>query len=353
MARSSGFLGIDIAYIIALLGTIITITFFIIGSRIGMLDHGSYYIIFDFFPALFFFLNGLTITLTMRDRRVSSRRIVSYVTKRGSVLFVIGLLFVTLMPMNVILISGLFYFLVPFFTDWNNTILRILALLLAVLSIMFINLDVQARAVFFPFELQGLGFRHLFGFVFYNGYYSVFPWITFFVLGMLYGRGKLHIAGVLPPSTIISIAFIPIAFYLNDFLDTIYGAEQPITSGVSNIIYRKFHLPAFYVFTYAVIISLMNTLLFALKGTVLTGKMRNVLYVVGSKYSVLLFHSLMITLVLVLFSKVIFYQTWLLITTTFLVLIATIAMTLIWRKRVSENTPVEWLIKRISGSTKK
>lgn len=353
MSRSSGFLGIDIAYIIALMGIICSITIFTVGSKIGLLDHGSYYVIFDFFPALFFFLNGLTITLTMRDRRVSSKRIVSYVTKRGSVLFLIGLLFVTMMPMNIILICGVFYFLVPLFTDWNNTILRILALLLAVSSVLLLNLDVQARAVFFPFELQGLGFRHLFGFVFYNGYFSIFPWITFFVLGMLHGRGKLHVGGILPPSTLIALVLIFLSFYINDFLDTVYGSERTNLSGFTSFVTKKFYLPAFYIFTYSSIVILLNLLMFAFQGVVLQGKLRNIQYLVAAKYSILLFHILSIALVIALFSKVIFYKTWLLLVTTLIVLIASLAFTLFWRKRVSENTPVEWLIKRISGSTKK
>jgi uncharacterized protein len=353
MARSSGFLGIDIAYLIALMGIICSLTIFTIGSKIGLLDHGSYFVFFDFFPALFFFLNGLTITLTMRDRRVSSKRIVSYVTKRGSILFLLGLVFVTLMPMNMLLVCGLFYFLVPFFTDWNNIILRIIALLLAVASVLLLNLDVQARAVFFPFELQGLGFRHLFGFVFYNGYFSLFPWIAFFVLGMLHGRGKIHVAGILPPSTFFAIFFIVISFYLNDFLDSVYGSERSNITGIVNIVSKKFYLPAFYLFTYSSIIILLNILMFAFQGVVLTGKSRNIQYIVASKYSVLLFHALFITLIIALFSKVIFYKTWLLLVTTCIVLIVSFAATLFWRKRVSENTPVEWLIKRISGSTKK
>ena len=75
---SNRLIGIDVAYTVALFGCVVYGFSFTIGDWVlRTLTHTKFGIILDCFPALFFFLNGFTITLTMRDRRISNRKLLS------------------------------------------------------------------------------------------------------------------------------------------------------------------------------------------------------------------------------------------------------------------------------------
>ena len=143
MSRSTSILGIDFGYALAILGCMFVNTIFIIGGKLGSLSHVDYFIIFDFFPALFFFLNGTTVALSMRDKRVSSRRLLAYLGKRGSVLALVGILFSGSWPMNLFLASGIFFITSPFFSQWSNLVLRMLIIVLSLFAVMLINADVH------------------------------------------------------------------------------------------------------------------------------------------------------------------------------------------------------------------
>ncbi|MCC6601071.1 MAG: hypothetical protein IT223_10410, partial [Crocinitomicaceae bacterium] len=95
MPKSSGLIGIDIAYLIALFGTMAGNCIFVLGGKGPYLTQMHFFLVFDIFPALFFFLNGMTVTLTMRDKKVSNRKLLAYLGKRGAVFFIVGLIFCT------------------------------------------------------------------------------------------------------------------------------------------------------------------------------------------------------------------------------------------------------------------
>ncbi|MBL0316453.1 MAG: hypothetical protein IPP69_11990 [Flavobacteriales bacterium] len=102
VTSSRRLVGIDVAYGLAVMGCIVYAFWFIMGDKVtSVLTQTRFSILMDIFPALFFFLNGFTVTLTMRDRRVSNRKLLSYLGKRGSVLFLIGLSCCVIWPMNI------------------------------------------------------------------------------------------------------------------------------------------------------------------------------------------------------------------------------------------------------------
>ncbi|MBL7941469.1 MAG: hypothetical protein JNM00_01800, partial [Flavobacteriales bacterium] len=127
MSRSSRLTGIDLAYVISTLVCMAIGFFFVSGDRLHFLGHMHYFPLIDIFPAWFFFLNGMTLTLTMRDTKVSQRKLVSFNSKRGTVLLLIGLVFCLIWPMNIILLSGLLYIVAAYISRYSNALIRVFA----------------------------------------------------------------------------------------------------------------------------------------------------------------------------------------------------------------------------------
>ncbi|MFN6379426.1 MAG: hypothetical protein ACK4WD_09125 [Flavobacteriales bacterium] len=353
MSRSTGLLGIDIAYLVALIGTMFSTAFFILGQRLNMLSHEHFYLFFDFFPALFFFLNGLTVTLTMRDRRISSRRLLSYLSKRGSVLFLIGLVFVQVWPMNVFIASGAFYMVAPIFSQWNNIILRSLAVTAALGSIVFLNLDVHTSVIYQRLNLSGAGFSDFFGFIFFNGYYSVLPWFTFFIAGMLFGRSSLRPRGYFPPINVAMIFCILLSFIVEKFCTDLYGVKDALNSISTPILGKKLYLPANFIFQIATIVLIVNLLLHAFRGEQPRNRVKFLQEFSSSKYSIFFFHLFFSFLLLIISTGFFFSKKTVLLTSCFFLIFISLFTVYIWKKKLSSNAPIEWIIKRISGSTKK
>jgi hypothetical protein len=353
MSRSTGLLGIDIAYLIALIGTMFSTSFFILGQRLYMLNHEHYFVFFDFFPALFFFLNGLTVTLTMRDRRISSRRLLSYLSKRGSVLFLIGLVFIQVWPMNVFIASGLFYLCAPIFAQWNNVILRTLGVLSALLTIVLLNVDVTASVTFEGLNLSGAGFTDFFGFIFFNGYFSFLPWFTFFVAGMLFGRSSLHPRGYMPPISLAMVVGIGVSFLVEKFCVEIYGVRDQLNELSIPFIGSKLYLPAQLIFALCGCVLIVNLLLHAFRGDQPRVRVKALQDFSSSKYSVFFFHLFFSFLLLTISTGVFFSKKSVLLISCLILIAASLFVVNVWKRKLSSNAPVEWIIKRISGSTKK
>jgi len=188
---------------------------FTIGDKVrSILSHEEYSLILDFFPALFFFLNGMTVTLTMRDKRISNRKLLAYLGKRGSVLFLIGLALCIIWPMNIFIASGFMYFLSQFLALWNNIVLRILMVVVIVLGFSLLYVGVPATVEYSPPTLQGGNMINLSGFLFFNGYFSIIPWSIFFLAGMQFGRLNISTKGMLPPSSIFGLTLIIASIFI-------------------------------------------------------------------------------------------------------------------------------------------
>jgi hypothetical protein len=353
-SSQSRLIGIDVSYAIAILGCIMYAYFFTMGDKVqSALSHSRFNIVMDCFPALFFFLNGFTVSLTMRDRRISSRKLLSYLGKRGSILLLIGLCFVVVWPMNILVASGLMYFAAPFVAQWNNVLLRIFTLLTVVLGITLLYVDVPTHTAYSLPTLEGGEIYNALGFVLFNGYYAVLPWFSFFFAGLLYGRSEIRPRGILPPSSILAVMMIVASFFINRFakkIDTDITLLQRSDLFFLNI---RLLFPAFVVFAIGVSILTLNTSIYAFRSIQNKRFLRTVQTISSQKYSVILWHMIVGTITLLATNVQFFSKKIALLMYVVMAISLTLYLTFFWKKHVSEQGPIEWLIKRTSGSSKK
>jgi hypothetical protein len=354
MAGSNRLIGIDVTYAFALVGCVIFGFSYTIGDLVqSSLTHTKFNVFFDVFPALFFFLNGFTVTLTMRDRRISNRKLLSYSGKRGSVLLLTGLLFCGVWPMNIFIASGMMFLIVPFVAQWNTIILRIVTLLIIVFGVTLLFLDVPTHTVYsFP-SLGGGEIYNGLGFLFFNGYYSLLPWAVFFTSGLIFGRSEIRPRGVLPPSSLLGLALIASAFVIHKYakvLDT-----DALVLRRSDLFFMNIRLlfPAFCLYGIGFSIVLLNLFIFTFRKLQSATLLKFFQTVSSMKYSVVLFYTL-IGFITISATNVEFFSKRIIL---FFYVILSTALTFylpfLWRKKVTEQGPMEFVIKRISGSAKK
>ena len=346
--------GIDVAYGAAIIGCVIYGFWFTIGEQVlSTLTHTKFSLVLDSLPALFFFLNGFTVTLTMRDRKVSNRKLLTYLGKRGSVLFVVGLAFCTVWPMNIFVASGLMYVAAPFVAQWNSLVLRLITLLSVLFGITLLYVDVPTYAVYSLPTLGGGEVYNILGFLLFNGYYSILPWFTFFFAGLLFGRTEVRPRGILPPSSFVGIAMMIGSYFVNNFAKKIDKDVLLLQRSDIFFLNIKQLYPAFIVFSIGFSIVFINSLMFIFRKVENKKTLRIIQTLSSMKYSVFFFHTIIGLLTLSASNLQFFSRRIVLFVYVILATSLTIYLTFLWRKRVSETGPMEWLIKRISGSAKK
>jgi hypothetical protein len=347
-------IGIDVTYVIALIGCVVYGFSYTIGDLVqNSLTHTKFNVFFDVFPALFFFLNGFTVTLTMRDRRISSRKLLSYSGKRGSVMLLIGLIFCAIWPMNIFVASGMMFLIIPFVAQWNNVLIRVITLLTIVLGISLLFLDVPAHTTYTLPSLGGGEIYNGLGFLFFNGYYSLLPWIIFFFAGLIFGRTEVRPRGWLPPSSVLGLVLIASSFFVHRFakiLDT-----DALILRRSDLFFMNIRLlfPAFCLYGIGVSIVLLNACIFFFRKLSSPKLLRFFQTISSMKYSVLLFHVLIGVITLAAANVEFFTKRIALFIYVVLASVLTFYLPFLWRKKVSEKGPMEYIIKRISGSAKK
>ncbi|MFN0031982.1 MAG: hypothetical protein ACKVOR_07475 [Flavobacteriales bacterium] len=352
-SSSNRLVGIDFAYALAILGIVVFVFSFTIGDKVqSALNHTRYFAILDVFPALFFFLNGLTVTLTMRDRKVSNRKLLVYMGKRGSVLMLIGLACCIIWPMNIFIATGLFYVATPFIAQWNNILLRIILLIVVLLGMLLLYMDVPTSTIYDMPNVRDGEIIGISGFILFNGYFSILPWFAFFCAGLLHGRTDIRPKGWLPPSSIIGLLLILSTFFFQHYARKI--DNEGVLQARSDIFLLNIRLlyPAFCVFALGFSIIVTNAFIYFFRKFSITKILKFVQTVSAYKYSVIFFHMLIGIITLIASNRQFFHKKLVLVIYVVAATFATFYLTMLWRKRVSEKGPMEWLIKRISGSTK-
>jgi len=351
---SSRLIGIDVSYVIALMGTVLYGFSYTIGDLVqNSLTHTKFNVFLDVFPALFFFLNGFTVTLTMRDRRISNRKLLSYSGKRGSILLLTGLLFCAIWPMNILIASGMMFLLVPFIAQWNNILIRIITLLMVVFGISLLFLDVPAHTTYTLPSLGGGEIYNGLGFMFFNGYFSLLPWMIFFFAGLIFGRTEVRPRGWLPPSSVVGLSMVVLSFLVNRYakaLDT--GA---LLLRRSDLFFMNIRLlfPAFCVYATGLSVMIVNANIFFFRKLSSPKWLKFFQTISSMKYSVVLFYTLIGTLTMVASNVQFFTKRIALIIYVVVASALTFYLPFLWRRFVSEKGPMEYFIKRISGSAKK
>jgi hypothetical protein len=353
MSRNNAILGIDFCYALAVIGTMMAGTLMIIGTKVGLLSHIHYYLVLDFFPALFFFINGATLSLSMRDKRISNRRLLSYMSKRGLFLMGLGTLFITSWPMNLFFACGTFFLVAPLFANWSNLILRLMIVLLSMFAVLLINSDVHTFPEYGKLELQGAGLSDMAAFVFFNGYYSVLPWVLFFIAGILYGRGEMRPRGIVPPLSLIAIVGIVASFFVQKYTLELYNESNPESMSSVFPLTLKFLLPAFILYMISALVFFTNTSVYLLRKGLPDNVSKFIRLIAGSKYSIYMFQLIVGFILVKTFNLNEFRDKSLLIFFAIVTVIAAIVIVSFWKKKINEMAPVESLMKRISGSAKK
>jgi uncharacterized protein len=355
MASSSNrLIGIDVAYVVALIGSVMYGFTYSIGDLVmNSLTHTKFNVFFDVFPALFFFLNGFTVTLTMRDRRISNRKLLSYSGKRGSVLLIIGLIFCGIWPMNMLVASGLMFLIIPFVAQWNDVLIRIITLISVVLGVSLLFLDVPTHITYTLPSLGGGEIYNGLGFLFFNGYYSLLPWVVFFFAGLVFGRTDVRPRGWLAPSSLVGLLLIGGSLLVNGYakaLDT-----DALFLRRSDLFFMNIRLlfPAFCLYGIGVSIVVLNACIFFFRKLSAAKLLRFIQTISSMKYSVVLFYTLIGALTISATNVEFFSKPIALILYVVLATVLTFYLPFLWRKKIAEQGPMEYFIKRISGSAKK
>jgi uncharacterized protein len=372
--RSREIKGISVLYLLAIVGTILANSTFVLKDITHVLKDVSpalqstshdtkeiYFLWFDFFPALFLFLNGLTFSIAFKNKRMSTSRMSGYYSRRGLVLMVLGFITSGIWPMNILYIAGLCYFTAPVLARLDRRILEVASVLIVVIGSFAGNLDFPIYPQFETLELSNGVVRNLIGFIFFNGYYSFLPWVAFFTLGMSIGKGDMRIRGWFPPVSILALILIVIGAVLESFLVKIYGEIPNMGIFRFQFLEVRLHSLSFAFIVAGLCIVLTHAGNFYMKKMFSHAWIQKIWHPINqfssAKYTL---YFLVVCETMIIFSVVkygdhpIFWfrPAYVLIPMSLVLLFGSFFLTKWWTKRVHENTPVEWLLKKIAGSKK-
>ena len=346
-------MGLDFAYLLAMVGTFVYIYALTFDTRmIGFLSHYKFSMYLDFFPAFFLFINGFTISLSLRNSRASVRKILSYINRRGLILMVLGLLICGTWNMNLMVFCGAMYVLAALIARWNNNVIMVIMILLMSAAHAMLMLGVPTSVTFVAPNIEK-GFIQLLRFLFFNGYFSILPWSMFFLGGLLFGREDVRPRGVLPPSSIFGFILIVLAFvaekYLNLF-DVDFNPYSRINPAFLNI---KFALSGFILFGIGLSIVALNLLTYLFRKGAGEAIDNWVQQISSTKYSAIFLHS-MLGFIFLKISNVHFFHP---LPVRIVMIVITVPLIFLgltyWKKKVNKIGPIEFVIKRFSDSNKK
>jgi hypothetical protein len=245
------------------------------------------------------------------------------------------------------------FLVIPFVAQWNDVLIRVITLLTIVLGITLLFFDVPAHTTYSLPSLGGGEIYNGLGFLFFNGYYSLLPWVVFFFAGLIFGRTDVRPKGVLPPSSALGIALIVASFLVNRYakiLDT-----DSLLLRRSDLFFMNVRLlfPAFCIYGIGVSIVMLNTFIFLFRKLSAPKALKFIQTISSMKYSVVLFYTLIGAITLSATNVEFFSKRFALILYVVLATALTFYLPFLWRKKVTEHGPMEYIIKRISGSAKK
>jgi hypothetical protein len=356
MQASKRLIGIDLAYTVAV-SVIITFIYFFFTNGLaiekGVLSHSWNIFAIEFFSGLFFFLNGMTIALTMRDNKVSSRKMLAFLTKRGMILFLIGLSVCYFWHLNIFIAVGFMYMVAPYLVQWNSLLLRILIVVLLFLAYILLFLHVPTSIGYKIPEIHGGGIIDLTGFIFFNGYYSLLPWTLFFLSGILFGRSDIRVRGWFPPSSVLALAIIVIGAVLNVILKSQDTNYLDLVRFDNNLLNFRVIMPAFFTISVGLSMLFVNVTNYLFRAFKLPRIERFVSIISSMKYSILFGQLVICSITIVLTPGAFFNKTIFLLSYSLVASFITLYAAFFWHKKISTKGPLEWIFKRVSGSAKK
>jgi len=283
-------------------------------------------------------------------------------SRRGLVLLALGLLFVGFWPANILVIAGICFFVSPLFIRWESLLLQILLFSVILLSTVLGTLDVPIYPSFSGIKILDANAMNIVGFLFFNGYYSVLPWISFFILGIVYGKSNVRVKGWFPPISVLGTGIIIASFVVQPFMNMLLGDIGELNVFSNNIMSIRFHSFSFILFeSGAILVAISAINYFGKKwnqtdsGAVFIGWIDRFS---SSKYTLYFFICLETGILWSLVkggnqARIYWFKSiYILIPTSLAMLASSFLLVLWWKKKVTDKAPVEWLLKNISGSRK-
>lgn len=362
--------GIAISYLLAIVGTILANETFVLKQILEVLKsypsirttHEIYFIWFDFFPALFLFLNGYTMTLAFKSKKQSRRRLMGHYSRRGLVLFALGLLFIGFWPANILVISGVCFFISPFFIRWDSLVLQILLFSIVLLSTVLGNVEVPIFPSFSGIKIIDANAMDVVGFLFFNGYYSVLPWLSFFILGVIFGKAHVKVKGWLPPIALLGAGIMLAGILVQPFMNKLCGDIGELEVFSNKLIGIRFHSFSFILFQSGLILMIVPAINYFAKKWNETNFGAKIIGLIdrfsSSKYTLYFFVCLQTGILWALINgggeaRIDWFRpVYILIPASLAMLVLSFLLVLWWKKKVTDKAPVEWLLKNISGSRK-
>lgn len=197
--KSNRIEGIDLARSLAIIGMIIVNFKMVIGAEGNSWLLSIANALSGKAAALFVTLAGVGIALMTKKGFVSqdnnlvrSNRI--RLIKRSVLLFVIGLSYIVIWPADILHFYGVYMLVALLFISSSKR--KIFFVALSIILLYPFMMWMMSYDTGWNFEtLDYKGFWTVDGFIrnlFYNGFHPVFPWVSFMLIGLWYGRHDLH-----------------------------------------------------------------------------------------------------------------------------------------------------------------
>ncbi len=301
-------------------------------------------------------------TLAFKSKKQSSSRLMGHYSRRGLVLLALGLLFVDFWPANILIIAGICFFVSPLFIRWDAVMLEILLFAIVLLSSVLGNIDIPIYPSFAGFKLQDVSAINIVGFLFFNGYYSVFPWISFFILGIVFGKSRVKVRGWFPPIAVFGAVMTIAGIVVQPFLNNMFGDIGELNVFSNNIMSIRFHSFSFILFESGLVLMAVSAMNYfgkkwneTISGAKIIGWIDRFS---SSKYTLYFFVCLETGILWSLVkggnqARIYWFKSaYILIPTSLVMLAFSFLLVIWWKKKVTDKAPVEWLLKNISGSRK-
>jgi uncharacterized protein len=182
--------GIDLAYAVSLFAVIAFSMAIVLTESTSNMSGIHFDVLRDSFAAIYLFLNGLTLSFITQASGKSMSSMTPFLVKRGLFFTLTGFIISLFWPIDILITLGICTMACPLLFLINSGFLRFLVLATGVFSLIigsFTDLILTTEAIDLSKSFSDIIIDSVL-FVLLSGYYSIFPWALFFLLGVMYSR---------------------------------------------------------------------------------------------------------------------------------------------------------------------
>lgn len=241
--RQARIAGIDFAFAMVLPLMIYYGAFLEIGQNRETFLREQFHLIYDGMVAVFLFLIGFTSGIAASSYR-GVKRMQSYLLKRGIIFLFIGLGMSFFWPTNLFTLCGVASLALILVLPLHSTIIFFFAAIIGLSALYsYIFTEIATNLIPWRHGIRGSAMHFL-----RDGYYAIFPWLIFPLLGTLYSRTDFLSRRLRSLNLVIAGLLIVIAFVLEFFFERsigtgVIGQLHPFTK----ITFMHLLLPTFYI----------------------------------------------------------------------------------------------------------